>query len=85
MSTSWDKDQLWAFLAVADTDLLAPVWRLLACGLRRGEAAGLTWDGEVEIPSGSTRRSLDLDGQAVTVGPTRVLVGGKVLAKDTQV
>lgn len=82
-STSWSEDQLRAFLAVADADRLAPVWRLLACGLRRGEAAGLAWDGEVEIPGGDTRRAVDLDGQTVTVGPTRVLVGGKVIAKDT--
>jgi integrase len=81
--TSWDKDQLRAFLTVADADRLAPIWRLLTYGLRRGEAAGLAWDGEVDVPAGGTQKAIDLDGQTVTVGPTRVLVGGKVIAKDT--
>jgi len=80
---SWDEDQLRRFLAVADADRLAPAWRLLACGLRRGEVAGLTWDGEVELPNGDTRRSVDLDGQAVTVGPTRVMIGGHAIDKGT--
>ncbi len=82
-STSWDEGQLRAFLAIADADRLAPVWRLLAHGLRRGEAAGLAWDGEVEIPDTGTRKAVDLDGQTVTVGPTRLMVDGRVIAKDT--
>jgi integrase len=81
--TSWNENQLQAFLAVADADRLAPVWRLLAYGLRRGETAGLAWDGEVEIPGGDTHKAVDLDGRTVTVGPTRVMVGGHAVAKDT--
>jgi integrase len=67
----WSAGELRRFLAVADADRLAPVWRLLCYGLRRGEVCGLTWP------------HVDLDARTAAVGPTRVMVGGKVVAKDT--
>lgn len=81
--TSWNEDQLRAFLAVADTDRLAPVWRALAYGMRRGEAAGLAWDGEIEFPDGSVHKAVDLDAPTVSVGPTRIMVAGQVVDKDS--
>ena len=68
---TWSADELRRFLAVSDRDRLAPVWRLMCYGLRRGEVAGLTW------------ANTSLQARTVTIGPTRVLVNGKVVAKDT--
>ncbi|WP_300611038.1 site-specific integrase [Trebonia sp.] len=80
---SWSEDQMRAFLAVADADRLAPVWRVLAYGMRRGEAAGLAWEGEIEFPDGSMHQAVDLDAPTLSVGPTRVMVAGQVLDKDS--
>jgi integrase len=66
---TWSAGELQRFLAVSDRDRLAPVWRLLCYGLRRGEACGLPW---ANVRNG-----------AVSIGPTRVMVGGRVVAKDT--
>jgi integrase len=50
--TAWTVDEARAFLAVADTDRLAAIWRLvLACGLRRGELCGLRWS-DIDIDAG---------------------------------
>lgn len=66
----WTTDEIRRFRAVADLDELAALWRvLLVLGLRRGEAAGLTWE------------ALDLSDAAprLTVERTRVVVEGAAL------
>jgi integrase len=84
---TWDEVELRAFLAEADTDRLAPLWRALAYGLRRGEASGLAWDGMVQFPrsagGGAPRRAVDLDAGTITIGPTRVMVDGHPVDKPT--
>ena len=66
---TWFEEQVRRFLAVAGTDRLAACWRMTACGLRRGEVAGLPWD------------AVDLAAGTVTIGRARVLVDGKVIVK----
>ena len=40
----WSSDQAVAFLAIAESDSLSPLWHLLLLeGMRRGEALGLRW------------------------------------------
>ena len=63
-------------------DWLAPVWRLMCYGFRRGEAAGLQWNLKVRIGA-ETVRTVDLGARTVAIGPTRVLVGGKVVDKPS--
>lgn len=66
----WNQEQIRRFRAVADEDELAALWRvLLVLGLRRGEAAGLTW-GALE---------LDRESATLEVQHTRVVVNGSVL------
>jgi integrase len=79
--TTWSEAELRQYLAVADTDRLAPVWRLLCYGPRRGEVAGLLWNGTVTI-RGKTVKAVDLDAKTVAIGPTRVLVDGAVVEKE---
>ena len=66
---TWSGDQMRAFLAGSAGDRLHAVWFLSACGLRRGEVAGLKWD------------AVDLAAGTVTIGLARVLVDGKVITK----
>lgn len=84
----WNAQQAEAFLRSAAGDRLYAGWLLaLACGLRRGELAGLRWadvdleqqtlsvvsqrttDADWQIvtkePKGTSRRTIDLGGQAV--------------------
>ena len=79
---TWSEAELRAFLAVSDADRLAPVWRLLSYGARRGEAAGLLWNRRVKIGS-ETVRTVDISAKTIAIGPTRVMVGGKVVDKDS--
>ena len=85
---TWNARQAEAFLRSAVGDRLYAAWLLaLACGLRRGELAGLRWadvdleqqtlsvvsqrttDADWQIvtkePKGTSRRTIDLGGQAV--------------------
>lgn len=55
-----DREQLLAYMAAASRTQVAPVLLLCCCGLRRGEALGVTWD------------SVDLDRQVVAVVAQRV-------------
>jgi integrase len=66
---TWSEAELRRFLAVADADRLAAVWRLTLYGLRRGEVCGLLWS------------DVDLEGKTVTIGRARVLVDGQVIVK----
>ncbi len=72
---SWTRDQVRAFLAAAEGDRLAAVWRLaLASGLRRGELLGLTWP---DVGEGGVHvvRQVLVRPRAVT-GTRRVYVRG---------
>jgi integrase len=60
---AWSGAQVQTFLAVADADRLSACWRLSLYGLRRAEVTGLRWDEDI-----------DLDGAALTVAETRVVV-----------
>jgi integrase len=57
------------FVQASAAHRLGAAWRLLACGLRRGELCGLMWS------------DIDLDAGTVTVGRSRVLVNGQVITK----
>lgn len=64
----WDSAQLRKFLDATSTDRLGALWHLLATtGIRRGEAAGLTW------------ADVDLDAGELRVRRARVVVGYQVL------
>jgi integrase len=68
---AWSADEVAAFLAVANADRLAAVWRLALMGLRRGEICGLQWS------------SVDLAARTITIGKARVLITGQgVTDKD---
>lgn len=51
-------------------DRLAHAWELALCGLRRGEIAGLRWDG------------VDLDAKTLSITNNRVDAGGKAVEND---
>jgi integrase len=64
--TAWSAEEAKAFLVATKDDRLAFGWALLLTrGLRRGELAGLRWD------------DIDLDGGALSINRTRVIVDGK--------
>ncbi len=70
---AWSPDQTARFLAHADGDRLAPLWRfLVATGARRGEALGLRW------------RSVDFAASTVTITETRVIVVGGIAEGSTK-
>jgi integrase len=70
---TWDADQAAAFLASAATDRLYAAWLLaLACGLRRGEPAGLRWvDVDLERATIAivNQRTVDSEWNVVTKEP----------------
>jgi integrase len=70
-ATTWSAAELLRFLQVSDRDRLAPVWRLLCYGLRRGEACGLTW------------AKVSLEARTAAIGPTRVMVNGRPVDKPS--
>lgn len=54
--STWDGDQLRAFLAVAEYDAAHPLWLILATtGMRRGEVLGLRW------------KDIDFDNQTAAI------------------
>lgn len=64
--TAWTADEAKTFLRATQSDRLAFGWGLLLTrGLRRGELCGLRWD------------DVDLDGGALSINRTRVIVDGK--------
>jgi integrase len=65
---TWTPPQLRQYLDYVKDDRLRALWVLMVTtGIRRGEAAGLTWD------------CLDLDGSRLKVEKTRVVVNFKVV------
>jgi len=70
---AWDSAEAQTFLAVADADRMAAIWRLmLATGLRRGEALGLQWsDVNLEERERSVRveRQVLIRGKSQTTAP----------------
>ncbi|HXF37592.1 MAG TPA: tyrosine-type recombinase/integrase [Actinomycetota bacterium] len=68
---AWTVAEARRFLAVADQDRLAAVWRLmLAAGLRRGEVLGLTWDDlDLDSRSVAVRRQVLLRGRSTRTAP----------------
>jgi integrase len=69
--TVWNVDQLQRFLRFARPDRFFALWVLEATsGMRRCELAG------------SRRDLLDLDAGTLDIGPTRVVVNGKVIVSD---
>lgn len=68
--TIWTRAQLDAFVAQADQDAWAALWRLTACELRRSEVCGLQWS------------DVDLEAGTVTVRQGRVAFGSKSEAVD---
>jgi len=64
---TWGKDEVLAFLSVADADRLAACWRLSLYGLRRSEVLGLRW------------RDTDLKAGTITVRQARVLASYEVV------
>lgn len=68
---TWNVDQLQRFLRFARNDRFFALWVLEATsGMRRCELAG------------SRRELLDLDAGTLDIGPTRVVVNGKVIISD---
>lgn len=57
----WSPAELRQFIATADTDEYAALWRLTACGLRRSEVLGLEWS------------AIDFDAGTVEISQARVL------------
>jgi integrase len=68
--STWSEDEARRFLKVADEDRLAAAWRLSMLGVRRGEVVALRWD------------DVSLDEGTISIGRSRVLVGGKVIGKS---
>jgi integrase len=66
---TWGVDHLVQWLTATENDRLRPAWRLLACGLRRGEVLGLMW------------ADIDWDAGTVRIGRSRVLVNATVITK----
>jgi integrase len=67
----WNIDQLRRFLQCARPDRFFALWVLeTTSGMRRCELAG------------ARRELLDLDGRTLDIGPTRVVVDGKVIVSD---
>ena len=65
--SAWSTEEARTFLRATTDDRLAFGWALLLTrGLRRGELCGLRWD------------DVDLDGGALQINRTRVVVDGKV-------
>jgi integrase len=68
----WTADQLVKFREYADTDSLAPMWRLTLCGMTRADICGLRWS-DLDMDEGVARISqgrvaLD-DGSSVIGDP----------------
>jgi integrase len=68
--STWSEDEARRFLKVANEDRMAAAWRLSMLGVRRGEVIALRWD-DVNLASGT-----------ISIGRSRVLVGGKVIEKS---
>jgi integrase len=69
--TTWKPDELTAFLRAARDERLFAMWLLFTTtGMRRSEAAG------------ALITDLNLDGQEIAVGPTRVIAAGRVHDSD---
>jgi integrase len=69
---AWSVEETKQFLAFVADDRLAVAWALLlGLGLRRGELCGLRW-GQVDLSAGWLR-----------VGPTRIVVDGRVVESDS--
>ncbi len=71
--TTWDATQASAFLTFAANDRLYAAWLLaLACGLRRGELAGLRWR-DVDLEDGTlavlNQRTLDAHWNVIVKEP----------------
>jgi integrase len=80
----WSADQLHAFLDFTRTERLGALWHLLATtGIRRGEAAGLTWeDVNLEAAELTIRRArVVVDYQVVESGP-KTEKGRRTIALD---
>lgn len=75
---TWDQQQASAFLAVADKDDLAALWRLaLHTGMRRGEILGLLW-ADLDLARGalSVKRTLSRGpGNSFEVGQPKTKHG----------
>lgn len=68
VGTAWTLDEGRMFLAAVADDRLVAAWTLLLTrGPRRGELAGLRW------------ASVDLDGGAMQITTTRIVVNGKAV------
>ena len=80
---TWNQEQASAFLAVADKNDLAALWRLaLLTGMRRGEALGLKWE-DVDLVRGvlAVRRTLSRGtGGAYTFGIPKTAHGRRSIA-----
>lgn len=80
----WDADQLQRFLAVADADADAALWRLAVYAqLRPGEILALGWD-QVDLDAGTvavvTTRTLDARGRAVRGTAPKTRDGERTIA-----
>jgi integrase len=68
---TWNAAQLAAFLIEANRDRFRALWMLVVTtGMRRSELAG------------AERDLLDLEGETLTIAPTRVVVAGKPIDED---
>lgn len=83
---AWTPDQVATFLALAEGDRWAPLWRLAATtGLRRGELAGLRWK-DLELGAGMlsvNRTTVVANGHAVESEP-KTARGRRRIALDAQ-
>ena len=83
---AWTPDQVAKFLALAEGDRWAPLWRLAATtGLRRGELAGLRWE-DLELSAGMlsvNRATVVADGHAIESEP-KTARGRRRIGLDAQ-
>lgn len=83
----WSPIQVQRFLEIADSDELAPLWRVgVLTGIRRGELLALTWD-DVDLIDGvlTINKSYSRQENGFAVGPTKSDSSGRLIRLSSSV